>query len=282
MNNFNVDIIDFKSENAPESLTNSLKNTGFAVLKNHNLDIDLINSVYTEWSKFFDSNYKFNYKFDLVKQDGYFPMRSENAVGYNIKDLKEFYHIYLPWGRVPKEISEKTILLRNKLVDIATIILSWIDDNTPQNIRKNFSMPLKDMIVDSDNNLLRVIHYPPLKGNEEKNAVRAAAHGDINLITILLAGSQPGLQVLNTNREWIDVATNKGWLIINSGDMLNKCSDNFYPSTIHRVINPPQNKNVSRYSMPLFLHPRDEVVLNEKYTAKSYLDKRLKSLGLKK
>ncbi len=281
MKEFNVEIIDFNSKDAPKFLTKSLKNTGFAVLKNHNLNIELINSVYLEWSSFFDSKYKFNYKFDLVKQDGYFPMRSENAVGYNIKDLKEFYHIYLPWGRVPKEISNDTIILRNKLVEIATTILTWIDDNTPDDIRENFSMPLKDMIVDSDNNLLRIIHYPPLIGNEEENAVRAAAHGDINLITILLAGSQPGLQVLDTNRKWVDVATNKGWLIINSGDMLNKCSHNYYPSTIHRVVNPSEDKNVSRYSMPLFLHPRDEVVLNNDYTAKSYLEKRLKSLGLK-
>ena len=282
MNDFNVDIIDFKSTNAAKLLTISLKNTGFAVLKNHDLNIDLINSVYSEWSSFFDSKYKFNYKFDLIKQDGYFPMRSENAVGYSTKDLKEFYHIYFPWGRVPDEISDKTIKLKHKLVDIATIILTWIDDNTPVDIKNNFSMPLKDMIVNSKSNLLRIIHYPPLNGNEEESAVRAAAHGDINLITILLSGSQPGLQVLGTNRKWIDVATNKGWLIVNSGDMLNKCSNNYYPSTIHRVINPPENKNISRYSMPLFLHPRDDVVLNKQYTAKSYLDKRLKSLGLKK
>ena len=83
-------------------------------------------------------------------------------------------------------------------------------------------------------------------------------------------------------KKWVDVPSDKGWLIVNSGDMLNKCSNNYYPSTIHRVINPKNtNNNVSRYSMPLFLHPRDEVVLNDKYTAKSYLEKRLKSLGLK-
>ena len=279
--NFKVDTISYSSKDAPQKLTNSLKNTGFAVIRDHSIDTDLIDYVYNEWSLFFDSKYKFNYKFDILKQDGYFPMKSENAVGYSTKDLKEFYHIYLPWGRVPKEISNKTILLRNKLVNIATTILSWIDDNTPDDIRDNFSMPLKDMITDSENNLLRVIHYPPLKGNEDKSAVRAAAHGDINLITILLSGSQPGLQVLNANREWVDIESNKGWLIVNSGDMLNKCSKKYYPSTIHRVVNPHKEKNVSRYSMPLFLHPRDEVVLNEKYTAKSYLDKRLKSLGLK-
>ena len=281
MNSFKVETIDFQANNAPELLASSLKNTGFAIIRNHNLDTQLINFVYNEWSVFFNSKNKFNYNFDLEKQDGYFPMLSEKAVGYTAKDLKEFYHIYLPWGRVPNEISDKTILLRNKLLELATLFLSWIEDNTPNHVKNQFSMPLKDMIVNSENNLLRIIHYPPLKGNENQNAVRAAAHGDINLITILLSGSQPGLQVLNSDNKWIDVDSDKGWLIINSGDMLNKCSNEYYPSTIHRVVNPITENNVSRYSMPLFLHPRDEVVLSDKYTAKSYLEKRLNSLGLK-
>ena len=281
MNNFQVKTIDFNSQKAPEDFVLSLKHTGFAVIKNHPISKDLINSVYLEWSSFFNSKIKFDYKFDIIKQDGYFPMLSENAKGYNVKDLKEFYHIYLPWGRVPKEISEDTITLRNQLVEIATELLHWIDDESPDDIKKYFSMPLKNMIKESQNNLLRVLHYPPLDGKEDSDAVRAAAHGDINLITVLISGSEPGLQILNKDGNWVDVDSNKGWLVINAGDMLNKCSNNYYPSTIHRVINPKKSKNISRYSMPLFLHPRDEVILNDKYTAKSYLDKRLQELGLK-
>ena len=281
MKNFKVKTIDFNSKDAPENFVLSLKNTGFAVIKNHPISLDLINSVYLEWSSFFNSKTKFDYKFDIVKQDGYFPMLSENAKGYNVKDLKEFYHIYLPWGRIPKEISNDTIILRNQLVEIATKLLHWIDAKSPDEIKKYFSIPLRDMIKGSQNNLLRVLHYPPLDGNEDRNAVRAAAHGDINLITVLISGSEPGLQLLNKNNHWIDVDSNKGWLVINAGDMLNKCSNNHYPSTIHRVINPKTNKNISRFSMPLFLHPRDEVILNNRYTAKSYLDKRLQELGLK-
>ena len=282
MNNFKIRTIDFKSNNAHLLLIDSLKNTGFAVIRNHGINKTLINDVYEEWKDFFANNKKFNYLFDLEKQDGYFPIKSENAHGYNVKDLKEFYHIYLPWGRVPKEITNRTVELQNQLVEIGTVLLNWIDDNSPQNVRDFFSIPLKDMIKDSETNLLRIIHYPPIEKNEKSDALRAAAHGDINLITILLSGSQPGLQVLCKNKKWVDVPSDKGWLIVNSGDMLNKCSNNYYPSTIHRVINPKNaNNNVSRYSMPLFLHPRDEVVLNDKYTAKSYLEKRLKSLGLK-
>ena len=281
MNNFQVKTIDFNSQKAPEDFVLSLKHTGFAVIRNHPISKDLINSVYLEWSSFFNSKIKFDYKFDIIKQDGYFPMLSENAKGYNVKDLKEFYHIYLPWGRVPKEISKDTITLRNQLVEIATELLHWIDDESPDDIKKYFSMPLKNMIKESQNNLLRVLHYPPLDGKEDSDAVRAAAHGDINLITVLISGSEPGLQILNKDGNWVDVDSNKGWLVINAGDMLNKCSNNYYPSTIHRVINPKKSKNISRYSMPLFLHPRDEVILNDKYTAKSYLDKRLQELGLK-
>ena len=281
MSNFNIKTIDYKNVNAPKDFVESLRNTGFAVLHNHGLDDNLINSVYSEWSSFFNSKKKYNYLFDLEKQDGYFPMKSENAKDYNTKDLKEFFHIYLPWGRIPEEISENTIKIRNKLVDIGTELLKWINDNTPDNISQNFSMPLNDMIKDSQNNLLRVLHYPPIRDDDNKDALRAAPHGDINMITILLAGSEPGLQVLDMNKKWVDVGSNKGWLIINSGDMLNKCSKGYYPSTIHRVVNPDINNNKSRYSMPLFLHARDEVILTEEFTAKQYLEKRLKSLGLK-
>jgi len=281
LSKFKIRTIDFKSEGAQFELIDSLKNTGFAIIRNHGIDKNIINDVYDEWKKFFNSKKKFNYLFDVEKQDGYFPVKSENAHGYSCKDLKEFYHFYLPWGRVPQEISHKTNDLYDLLIHIATTLLCWIDDNSPDDVRNLFSIPLKDMIKESQNNLLRILHYPPIKKDEEKDAIRAAAHGDINLITILLSGSEPGLQVLNKEKVWIDVPSDKGWLIVNSGDMLNKCSNNYYPSTIHRVINPETINNVSRYSMPLFLHPNDEVVLNKKYTAKSYLDKRLKSLGLK-
>ena len=141
MSNFNIKTIDYKNVNAPKDFVESLRNTGFAVLHNHGLDDNLINSVYSEWSSFFNSKKKYNYLFDLEKQDGYFPMKSENAKDYNTKDLKEFFHIYLPWGRIPEEISENTIKIRNKLVDIGTELLKWINDNTPDKISQNFSMP---------------------------------------------------------------------------------------------------------------------------------------------
>ena len=272
--------IDYNDSDAGRLFEESLKNTGFAVLKDHPIDKDLIGEVYKEWENYFSSESKNDYMFDEVKQDGYFPYLTENAKGSTAKDLKEFYHIY-EWGRKPHMIGPKTMFLYKELTNIASTLLSWIQKNSPENVSKLFSVPLKDMIYKSQYNLLRIIHYPPLSGNEELNSIRAAAHEDINLLTVLVAGSQPGLQVLDNNESWLDVTTDKNTIVINSGDMLNMASDNYYPSTTHRVINPDPHSNVSRYSMPLFLHPRDEVVLNENYTAGTYLQERLEEIGLK-
>ena len=278
---YKIDRVDFQHDSAKEKFVKSLKNTGFAVIDNHLIDTLLIDNVYNEWSAFFNSDVKFDYMFDLEKQDGYFPIKSENAKGYSIKDIKEFYHIYTPWGRIPDSLSKNTLKIRHELKSIGNILLDWIDELTPKSIKKNFSIPLRNMVKDSDFNLLRVIHYPPIQEKDEKEALRAAAHEDINLITILLAGSKPGLQVKNNENKWIDVESDYGSLIVNIGDMLQECSNGYYPSTTHRVINPSSDENYSRYSMPFFLHPRDEVKLSENYTASSYLQERLKQLGLK-
>ena len=272
--------INYNDSDADRLFEESLKNTGFAVIKDHPIDKDLIGEVYKEWENYFSSESKNDYMFDEVKQDGYFPYLTENAKGSTAKDLKEFYHIY-EWGRKPHMIGPKTMFLYKELTNIASTLLSWIQKNSPENVSKLFSVPLKDMIYKSQYNLLRIIHYPPLSGNEELNSIRAAAHEDINLLTVLVAGSQPGLQVLDNNENWLNVTTDKNTIVINSGDMLNMASDNYYPSTTHRVINPDPHSNVSRYSMPLFLHPRDEVVLNKNYTAGSYLQERLEEIGLK-
>lgn len=276
-----VRTVSYKSKHNSLEFTQSLHQTGFSVLTDHPIDFKLINSVYTEWKAFFSSEQKYDYNFDVIKQDGYFPMGTENAKGSSLSDLKEFYHFYL-WGKVPKGLSNNTARLYNQLVSLTSTLLSWIQDNTPDNIKSLFSIPLPDMILDSKTHLLRIIHYPPLDGNEKLGALRGGAHEDINLITLLVAGTEPGLQVKDLNGNWHDVSCDPGSLAINSGDMLQEISGKYFPSTTHRVIN-PKNKmlNKSRYSMPLFLHPKDEVVLSKRYTARQYLDKRLKEIGLK-
>jgi isopenicillin N synthase-like dioxygenase len=151
-------------------------------------------------------------------------------------------------------------------------------------------MPLHKMVEHSEQNLLRILHYPPLGlGSDAQRitadgAVRAAAHEDINLITLLPAATYPGLQVKTKDGEWIwaDMNVPKDAIIVNAGDMLQEASGGYFKSTTHRVVNPTGlGATVSRYSMPMFIHPRPDVRLSDKYTAGEYLDERLKELGLK-
>lgn len=274
--------IDYKSENASKEFARSLKEIGFAVIKNHPLDRDLVRAVFKEWEEFFASDYKMNYVYHNDTQDGLFPMTvSEKAVGYDVKDIKEFYHYYT-WGQYPKELSNKTKILREQMNEIGVTLLGWVEENIPEDIKKSLSEPLMQMIKDSKHTLMRVLHYPPLNGSEEKDAIRAGAHGDINLLTVLIAWSQAGLQVKDSSGKWLDVPVDPGMLAINIGDMLEYATNGFYTSTLHRVINPSDDKkHLSRYSIPLFLHPRLDVKLTPNKTAGEFLNERLSALGIK-
>jgi len=137
------------------------------------------------------------------------------------------------------------------------------------------------MLVGSDQNLLRILHYPKLDQAPEPGAVRAAAHGDINLITCLLAGSESGLEAKDTAGNWHTVPCDPGMMAINAGDMLEMASGGHYPATVHQVVNPPAEKNVARFSMPMFLHPRPEASLKPGMTAGEFLTERLREIGLK-
>jgi isopenicillin N synthase-like dioxygenase len=164
---------------------------------------------------------------------------------------------------------------------MASTLLQWVDENSSAEVRGKFSMPLPEMIKDSQNTMFRLIHYPPLTGDEPVGALRAAAHEDINLLTLLPAATASGLQVKNVQGNWLDVPINPNWIIVNAGDMLQECSGHYYKSTSHRVLNPTgEGAKKSRLSMPLFLHPRDEVVLSNQHTRLSYFQERMKELGL--
>lgn len=275
--------IDFKSPNFSSDFAKSLEETGFAVIKNHPLDQQLIADVFKEWAQFFASDYKNNYIYNNDTQDGLFPMTvSEKAVGYDVKDIKEFFHYFI-WGQYPKELSDKTKQLYTQMNNIAIRLLNCIEENMPAAIKANLSMPLSKMIGNSGQALLRVLHYPPLTGNEEKGAVRASPHTDINLLTILLTASQSGLQLKDSDGKWIDVPADPGMLTINIGDMLQEATGGFYKSTLHRVVNPTDdNRLKSRYSIPLFLHANEDVVLSPRYTAGEFWNERIREIGIKK
>ncbi|KZN31760.1 isopenicillin N synthase family dioxygenase [Pseudoalteromonas luteoviolacea] len=274
--------VDYKSETAAKEFVESLRNTGFGVLKNHPIPKELVESIYKNWQEFFYTEEKHDFLFDKDTQDGYFPPEvSEVAKGFTVKDIKEYFHVY-PKGRVPAQLEAEIREYYRLANEFAAELLSWVQAEAPEDVREKFSIDLKDMIKDSDQTLLRVLHYPPMTGDEEPGAIRAAAHGDINLLTVLPASNEPGLQVQRGDGSWLDVPCDFGSLIINIGDMLQEASGGYFPSTIHRVINPTgKASDKSRISLPLFLHPKPEVVLSERYTADSYLQERLRELGVK-
>jgi len=275
-------VVDYTAENAAQEFVTSLHNTGFGVLKNHPIQKELLESIYENWAGFFASDEKFDYKFNVETQDGFFPTTvSETAKGNNLKDIKEYFHYY-PWGQVPAELKQQLSDYYEQANSLAATLLDWVEKHSPADVSEKFSIALSEMIAQSQRTLLRILHYPPITGDEEPGAIRAAAHGDINLLTILPAANASGLQVQLKDGTWYDVPGDFGCLIVNIGDMLQEASGGYYPSTIHRVINPEgQDKTKSRISLPLFLHPKAEVVLSERYTADSYLQERLRELGVK-
>ena len=275
----NVKMVDYKAPDAAASLARSLHETGFAVLYNHPITAERIDGIYQGWGDFFADDAKFDFAVQPPRHDGYFAFRSENAKNSAVKDLKEFYHVY-PDSPLPDELNATTTAMYDDLQSLGMEILSWIQKETPADIASAFSMPLDAMMTDSKQSLLRILHYPPV-GAAEPDAVRAAAHEDINLITLLLSGSKPGLQAMDSDGNWHDVACDAGMITINNGDMLAMASNNYYPSTTHRVVNPDAGQNVSRYSMPMFLHPRPDVLLQPGMTADEYLQQRLREIGLK-
>lgn len=272
-------VISFDKPTAMDEFVESLKDTGFAVV-NPGIDVQpLLDDAYEEWAEFFSNHEnKMEYLFNPSTQSGYFPFGSEKAKDSDIKDLKEFYHLYRG-NEMPYPISYSTADLFNFLEDAGSRFLSFIQQKLPEEIASKLSIPLSQMAADSPKTLFRVIHYPPLTGNEIAGSVRAAAHEDINLITLLPAATDTGLELLDRSGNWVAVPSNPGTLIINVGDMLQEATGGYLKSTTHRVVNPVENR--SRYSMPLFLHPRQDVVLSERHTAESYLEERLKELGLK-
>ncbi|MCV2355172.1 isopenicillin N synthase family oxygenase [Paucibacter sp. B2R-40] len=277
-----VQVVDYRAADAAEQFTRSLHETGFGVLVNHPIQQTLVEKIYADWLGFFNSDEKQPFAFSKETQDGYFSTEtSETAKGAALKDIKEYFHYY-PWGRVPPALQADAQAYFAQANGLAQELLSWVERFTPPEIARHYREPLSNMIKDSKLTLLRVLRYPPLTGQEPAGALRAAAHGDINLLTILPAANEPGLQVQGLDGAWFDVPCDFGMLIINIGDMLQEASQGYYPSTQHRVVNPSgDGAKRSRISLPLFLHPRNEVVLSERYTADQYLQERLRELGVK-
>lgn len=273
--------VDYTSPTAAEDFVRSLRETGFGVLKNHPIKKELVSAIYEDWQAFFSSESKHDYRYNVGPQDGYFsPKVAETAKGHTKRDIKEYFHYY-PWGQCPEKQKPLLAQYYGEATTLAEELLAWVEKYSPDDVAKHYSQPLSSMVEGSQQTLLRILHYPPLKGDEELGAIRAGAHEDINLLTILPSANEPGLQVKAKDGSWMDVPCDFGTLVVNIGDMLQEASGGYFPSTSHRVINPEgADKTKSRISLPLFLHPKPEVVLSDRHTAKSYLRERLIELGV--
>ncbi len=268
----NVAVVDYTAPDAAQRFTASLRETGFAVLVNHPLPMDLVRTTYQEWAELFDSPAVERYLVDPGGQVGWFPpTMAETAKDSTVRDLKEFFHVY-EWSVYPSEVSDAAMRYRAAAVELAKELLQWIEEHTPAEVAAGFSQPLTSMLEGSRRILLRILRYPPLDGSEPEGAVRAAAHEDINLITVLPASDDPGLELLGADGSWFPVPCDAGSIAVNAGEMLQLASGGYYPATTHRVVNPTgAAARRARMAMPLFLQPADDVVLADGRTATSFL-----------
>ena len=275
-----VDLRDFTSgdsirkQNFVQTLGEAFHNIGFVAVKNHGLSDALTEKLYNAIKQFFalPEATKLTYQIEgLGGQRGYTPKGKEHAKGRTVGDLKEFYHIGqelaaakraslgYPPNLFPQEIPEFkfTTLEAYRTLEAAGIqILRAIA------IYLGLDEFYFDDRVKLGNSILRTIHYFPIENSQniELGAVRAAAHGDINLITLLMGASADGLQILRKDGEWISVTALPEQIVVNVGDMLERLTNKKLKSTIHRVVNPPKELwGTARYSIPFFMHPVSEL-----------------------
>jgi len=274
---------------------------GFIILKDHGVSRDLLKRAYDLSAALFDLPE--GYKMQFFREDGqrgYTPFGREHAKDSKFPDLKEFWHVgrefeagspladtYLPnmWPEKPENFRETFLEIYDALEAAGLVMLEalapslGVDDDYFRRMATN------------GNSILRLLHYPPIPDDADPNCIRAAAHEDINLITILVAAEGAGLELLDRDGTWLPVETDPDNLIVDAGDMLARVCNDVIPATTHRVVN-PDGPNVSRYSMPFFMHPHSDAVLSclesckgkgAKYpdiTADAFLKQRLQEIGL--
>ncbi|MFD1551484.1 isopenicillin N synthase family oxygenase [Putridiphycobacter roseus] len=312
-----VNYLDFLSEDKKvrnsfiEDFGNSFSNMGFAIVKNHGVSEALRKKLFLVSKAFFELPNDIKQQYEnlaLSGQRGYIAKNRESAKGRNIPDIKEFYHIgqtvkdndpikaQYPDNIWPKEVADfESVGLEVyetfeqtgiQLLKAVALYLGLEEDYFQQKVHHG-------------NSILRLLHYYPMDNIKDipAGAVRAAAHGDINLITLLMGGSAEGLQAQTLGGAWVPVSPKADEIVVNIGDMLARLTNNRFRSTQHRVITPKESSWLTpRYSAPFFLHPRSEMDLTclstcidennpksyEDMTAGEFLTERLIELGLKK
>ncbi|MGV0035658.1 MAG: 2OG-Fe(II) oxygenase family protein [Candidatus Azotimanducaceae bacterium WSBS_2022_MAG_OTU7] len=275
-----VSIVDLNAADAPQLVTESLIESGFAVVENHKIPVSELNELYERWDNFFLKGHPEQYVTDAQSQAGYFsPHLAETAKGHEAQDLKEYFH-YWPGHVLPEPVENLTLDYYNAMFDQGKAVMAWLQANTSTTLWKSIDKPFEEYLSRKQT-LLRILRYPPLTGNEPPDAIRASAHEDINLITLLPAASQSGLQIKPKGiGDWIPVEAPAGSIVINIGDMLQELTQGTMPSTTHQVVNPTGDAaKKARLTAPVFCHPYPEMVLSDRYTAKSYLHERLSEIN---
>lgn len=309
-----VNLLDFlssdinKKNNFVESIGKAFEEIGFVALDGHFLDSNFNEKLYKEIRSFFDLPQEIKNKYEIPGisgQRGYVSFGKESAKGSKHGDLKEFWHFgqYVENDdKLLKEYPSNVEVTENTEFNIVGKQTYKLLEKTSKYVLRALSLYLNldefyfDKYIVNGNSILRPIHYPPIL-EKPKDAVRAAAHGDINLITLLMGAQGRGLQVKNHKGEWIDAIASKDQLMINVGDMLSRHTNNKLKSTVHRVINPSKElMKKSRYSIPFFMHPISDMKLDvlescidennpksfDDITAGEFLNQRLVELGLLK
>jgi isopenicillin N synthase-like dioxygenase len=308
-----VDLRDFLSDDPARKqkfvneIGKAYEEIGFVALKGHFLDDKLVDGLYSEIRNFFSLPLETKEGYEIPGiggQRGYVSFGKEHAKGRSAGDLKEFWHFgqYVSdgskyAGEYPDNVEVKELPKFNSTGKEAYQML----EKTGVYVLRALAIYIGldefyfDKYIKDGNSILRPIHYPPITSEPKEGAVRAAAHGDINLITLLMGAQGKGLQVQNHDGEWIDAMAEPEELVINVGDMLARHTNNKLKSTIHQVVNPPRELwGTSRYSIPFFMHPVSEMSLNclpecvndanpkgfEDITAGDFLHERLVELGL--
>jgi isopenicillin N synthase-like dioxygenase len=312
-----VDYHDFISGN-PNKRTKFIKDLGdafaqigFVIVKNHGVSEALRQALFDISKKIFEQPVSIKKQYEDMQnggQRGYISKGRETAKGEKVPDLKEFWHIGQEVVNEPelKEAYPANIWM-NEAPDLQTTGMKVYRtfEETGRNLLKAIALYLdleEDYFtpkIHNGNSVLRLLHYFPVSNMEsiEEGAVRAAAHGDINLITLLMGGSAKGLQAKNSTGAWVDISPNENEIVINIGDMLHRHTNGRLKSTIHRVINlDKESMRFPRYSAPFFLHPRGDMDLScldncitkdqpkgyEDIHAGDFLRERIQQLGLLK
>jgi len=306
-----IDLADYTAGDAAsrsrmvKTLGEGLVEFGFLNVEGHGIDTDAVRATYDLWKRFFQlpEEVKRQYAGIGGGARGFTPFGVEHAKDHALPDLKEFWHVgqeppagHPLAGEYPKnvwpaeipELRDPTLRLYKSLEQVA--------ENLLRALAEHFELPRETFasMMQVGNSILRVIHYPPVDP-ELDPAVRAAAHEDINLITLLCEATDSGLEILTRDGSWMAVETGEGQIVVDAGDMLSRVTNGVVPATTHRVVNPPSALNRERYSMPFFVHPYpscDLTVLDRfvspespprfpPITAGAFLDQRLREIGLK-